>query len=186
MADRCLHRWADRGRADGRDGHGDLFPRHGRPRARHLDEGDDRHRFADGLRHIEPAHGRQALHGRRRRQDHAAAGSAGGGLRRRSSAAVGAWARPYRRDPRQARVDTRLARAPEQRRDAGSAERSGRGDLRCGQWVGPGRPEALRAARCHSHGGVDSADRQLDHEQEDRRRCRVPGAGCESRQLAHS
>ena len=43
------------------------------------------------------------------------------------------------------------------------------GDLRGRRRPGAGRQEALRAARRHRHGRGDPADRQLDHEQEDRR-----------------
>ena len=41
-------------------------------------------------------------------------------------------------------------------------------DLRDHADAGPRRPQALRAARRHRHRRVDPADRQLDHEQEDR------------------
>ena len=42
-------------------------------------------------------------------------------------------------------------------------------DLRGRRRPRAGRPQAVRAARRHRHGRVDPADRQLDHEQEDRR-----------------
>ncbi len=45
----------------------------------------------------------------------------------------------------------------------------------------PGRPEALRAAGCHRHRGVDSADHGQHHEQEIRRGSRVPGLRCKMR-----
>ena len=44
-----------------------------------------------------------------------------------------------------------------------------RGDLRRRRRAGPGRQEALRAARRDRHRRGDPADRALDHEQEDRR-----------------
>ena len=49
------------------------------------------------------------------------------------------------------------------------ARRRRRRDLRDHPDARPGRPQALRAARRHRHRRVDPADRQLDHEQEDRR-----------------
>ena len=45
-----------------------------------------------------------------------------------------------------------------------------------GDDLAPGRQEALRAARRHRHRRGDPADRQLDHEQEDRRGHRRAGA----------
>ena len=51
-----------------------------------------------------------------------------------------------------------------------------RGDLRGRRRARAGRPQALRAARRHRHRRVDPADRQLDHEQEDRRGHRRAGA----------
>ena len=65
--------------------------------------------------------------------------------------------------------------------DRGAAGRGGRGDLRDHPDPGAGRPQALRAARRHRHRRVHPADRQLDHEQEDRRGHRRAGAGREGR-----
>ena len=44
-----------------------------------------------------------------------------------------------------------------------------------------GRPQALRAPRCHRHGRVDPARRVVDHVEEDRRRHRRAGARREVR-----
>ena len=120
---------------------------------------------------------RQALHRRRGGQDHPAAGAAGGRLRRRRPAALRPRPGPHRRHPGQAGVHPRLAGGPEQRRDAGPAAGRGCRDLRRRRRPGPGRQEALRAARRHRHGGGHPADRLLDHEQEDRRGHRLAGAG---------
>ena len=49
------------------------------------------------------------------------------------------------------------------------AARRRRGDLRGRRRARAGRPQAVRAARRHRHRRGDPADRQLDHEQEDRR-----------------
>ena len=51
-----------------------------------------------------------------------------------------------------------------------------------GVGAGAGRQEALRAARRHRHRRGDPADRQLDHEQEDRRGHRRAGARRQGRQ----
>ena len=51
-----------------------------------------------------------------------------------------------------------------------------RGGLRGRRRAGPGRQEALRAARRHRHRPGDPADRLVDHEQEDRRGHRRAGA----------
>ena len=51
-----------------------------------------------------------------------------------------------------------------------------------GRGPGPGRPQAVRAARRHRDGRVDPADRQLDHVQEDRRGHRRAGARRQGRQ----
>ena len=69
-------------------------------------------------------------------------------------------------------------RAPlSQRGDAGrQLARRRRGHLRGRRRPRPGRQEALRAARRHRHRRGDPADRQLDHEQEDRRGHRRAGA----------
>ena len=48
----------------------------------------------------------------------------------------------------------------------------GRGGRRADARAGPGRRQALRAARRHRHGAFAAADRQLDHVEEDRRRRR--------------
>ncbi len=53
--------------------------------------------------------------------------------------------------------------------DRRAARRRRRGHLRDDADPRPGRPQAVRAARRHRHRRVDPADRQLDHEQEDRR-----------------
>ena len=54
------------------------------------------------------------------------------------------------------------------RRDRCAAVVGRRGHLRDDADARAGGPQALRAAGCHRHGRVDPADRQLDHEQEDR------------------
>ena len=112
----------------------------------------------------------QALHRRRRRQDHPAARAAGGGLRGGGAAAVRARSRAHRRHAGQAGVDPRLAgaRCPTTRSRRSCATV---GAVICAarRRPRPGRPQALRAARRHRHRRVDPADRQLDHEQEDRR-----------------
>ena len=118
----------------------------------------------------------QALHRRGRRQDHAAAGAAGRGLRGGGAAAVRARARAHRRHAGQARGDPRLARLAGQRRDDAPARGRRCGDLRGRVGSRAGGQEAVRAAGRHRHGRVDPADRQLDHEQEDRRGHRRAGA----------
>ena len=69
-----------------------------------------------------------------------------------------------------------------QRGDAGACWTSaGAVDLRGRRRPGPGRQEAVRAARRHRHGRGDPADRLLDHVQEDRRGHRRAGPGREGR-----
>ena len=89
---------------------------------------------------------------------------------------------PHRRHARQARVDPRVARGAEQRGDVRHPRGRRRRDLRRRRRPRPGRQEAVRPARRHRHGRGDPADRQLDHEQEDRRGHRRAGAGRQGRQ----
>ena len=75
LGGRRLHPRRRRRRADVGAGDGDPAQRHGPPRDRPLDRGDDRLRGADGLLRALTPDRRQALDRRRRRQDHAAAGA---------------------------------------------------------------------------------------------------------------
>ena len=173
---RRLHPRGGRRRADGVAGDGDPAQRHGPPRDLPLDRGDDRQRRADGLLGAVPTDRRQALHRRSRRQDHAAARAAGRRLR----------SRPCRSCPGRGLGHTggtldKLEsipgwRAAEQRRDDRPARGRRRGDVRCRVGAGARGQEAVRAARRHRHGRGDPADRELDHEQEDRRGHRCAGA----------
>ena len=108
------------------------------------------------------------------------------GLRRARADDVGPRPRPHRRHARQARSDSRLSHRPVARRAAGGgrddrlrADRPDVGDR-------ARRSQALRAARRHRHGREHSAHLRLDHEQEDRRGHRRPGARRQDRRAARS
>ena len=102
-------------------------------------------------------------------------------LRRRRPAAVRPRPRPHRRHPGQAGVDPGLAGVGVQRRVHRPAQLGRRGGLRGRRRAGAGRQEAVRAAGRDRHGRGDPADRQLDHEQEDRRGLGRAGAGRQGR-----
>ena len=99
---------------------------------------------------------------------------------------VWSGSRPYRRHARQARIDPRLShgslarRAPA--RGADDRLRAHRPDV--GHRAG--RPPVVRAARCDGHRREHPAHLGVDHEQENRRGDRRPGAGREERATARS
>ena len=149
------------------DGH--LLPGAGRPRARHLDRGDDRQRRSAGPPRRQPPDRGQALDGWRGRQDQPPAVPARRRLRCGRATAVRPGAGPHRRDPRQDGVDRRVAGAPVAPGDRGSARARRRSDLRGGGRPRAGRPSPVRPARRDRHGRVHPPDRQLDHVEEARR-----------------
>ena len=102
-------------------------------------------------------------------------------MRRGGTAAVRPGPRPHRRHAGQAGGGTRVPHPAVQPRLPGAAPFGRRSDLRGGGGPGAGRPEAVRAARRDRYRRVDPADRQLHHEQEDRRGHRQPGPRREGR-----
>ncbi len=158
-----------RRRADVGLGDGGAAERHGPPGDPRPHAGDDRLGGADVVRGPRTADRRQALDRRRRRQDHAAARPARRRVRRRGAAALRPRARPHRRHARQARVDPRMARGRDARRDAAAAGRHRRRDLRRGRRPRSCGQAAVRPPRHHRHRRGDPADRVEHHVEEDRR-----------------
>ena len=170
LGGRRLHPRRRRARADVGAGHGDPAQRHGPRGDRALDQRDDRQRRADGLLRrcrgppptsTPPA--ASATRSRCRSRPLVAAcgvavpqlsgrglGHTGGTLDKLES--IPGWNASLSNDAMMAQLD-----------DVGAVI------CAAGSGLAPGGQEALRAARRHRHRRGDPADRQLDHEQEDRR-----------------
>ena len=187
LGGRRLHPRRRRRRADVRARHGHPAQRHGRRGDRALDGGDDRLRRAAGVRRTSgvrwststPPVGSATRSPCRWRR-----WSPRAGRRCRSCPGAGSGT-PAARWTSWSRSRAGAPSCPLDEIAAQLARRR-RGDLRDHPDAGPGRPQALRAARRHRHRRVDPADRQLDHEQEDRGGHGRPGAGREGRAPARS
>ena len=174
---RRLHPRRRRRRADVRAGHGDPAQRHDRREISRWTAAMIAHRRADGLLRARPA---------RPPTSTPPAGSATRSRCRsprswrpaaspcRSCPAAGSGT-PAARSTSSSRSRAGGRRCPT-RRCSRSSRDVGAVDLRGRRRARARRPQAVRAARRHRHRRGDPADRQLDHEQEDRRGHRRAGA----------
>ena len=123
---------------------------------------------------------RQAFHRRGRRQDLAHPRTTGRRLRRRGPDDGRARVGSYRRDDRQAGMDSRLPHGNQPSRSRTAASDPRVCDPASNGRDRPRRWKAVCPARCDRHSGIDSPDRGQHHVQEAGRGARRPRPRCQS------